>query len=416
VSSSTRSAQAPAVSDSRRAPRLAVPPWTLFWLASSLVITVPGQLPTWKESLYDLLGITAASSYAASGTGVLRLGEVVDLVPPLLLIAAIAAIIGAPLRGRFVARSYRLAPTAKPVIAEITDFTRSVAPGMEVRANVLRLDVSAFIYPHGFRRASLAVCGRLVQMWRRDREAAEAVIRHELSHRDRGDALLLGTVSPLEGLLRRWMWILIAFIVIPISVSWVAETTDFFRQVGMPGTTHKASQFLTLLLPGLLWALLASTAQLMAMITMPIAASWSAEIAADHHAAAHGRSAALARALQAPRSSGFRHWMSGRITHPPTALRRALAQAGTVPQVLAALVIYPVGWLVQLLWLLIMAASAYAGEHEKIATIISAERANIATYAHSNWSLWTAALVVALVWPALTPAWRFILTAKRPGG
>jgi hypothetical protein len=403
VSSSTQSGQVQVIKPRHRRPSLTAPPWALFWLASVLFITVPGQLATWKASLLDLLGIAPAPTSAGPGAGVLRLVEVADLVPALLVIAAVAAVIGAPLRGRIAQHRYRLAPSALPVIAEIDEFTRSVAPGMEVRANTRR-DILAFVYPCGFRRASLAVGGRLVKLWRGDRKAAESVIRHELSHRSRGDALLMGTVSPLEGVLRRWTWIIVVFIVIPLSVSWVAEVTDFFRQVGKAGTNHEASQFLTLLLPGLLWTLLAATAHLMAAITMPIAASWSAELAADHQATAHSGAAALARALGTPRSGSFRRWLSGRITHPPVALRRALAQAGTAPQILAAFLIYPLGWLVQLLWLVIMAASAYATEHATVSTIISAERTDIAVWAHSNWSLWIAAITVALTWPILSLA------------
>jgi hypothetical protein len=146
-------------------------------------------------------------------------------------------------------------------------------------------------------------------------------------HADRADTLLLGIVSPLEAVLRRWGWIVIGFVFVPALVAWVAETTDFLRQVGAAGAEHKASQFLTLILPGLLWLLLATTTRLLAAITLPVAASWSAELAADHEAAKQAGAAALTYALQTQRSGSWTRWLFGLITHPPVTLRLALACA-----------------------------------------------------------------------------------------
>ena len=315
MSSLMRPATLPAVRDNPGPSWLAAPPWALFWLVSSL-IAVPGQLWAWKASLFDLLGATPVPVGAGSGSGVLRLVNVADLTRPVLLAAAVATVLAAPVRGLIVQHRYRLTAASGPALAEIAAFARSAAPEVAVRGNTRRLDIRAFVYPLGYRRAALAVCGGLVMLWRRDRAAAEAVIRHELSHHDRGDTLLLGTVSSLEAVLRRWGWILIAFVVVPVSVAWVAETTDFFRQVGTAGSDHKAWQFLTLILPGLLWLLLTPTAQLLAVITMPIAASWSAELAADHRAAERAGSAALTRALCPLRSGRSRSGVAALAVRP----------------------------------------------------------------------------------------------------
>lgn len=416
MSSLMRPATLPAVRDNPGPSWLAAPPWALFWLVSSL-IAVPGQLWAWKASLFDLLGATPVPVGAGSGSGVLRLVNVADLTRPVLLAAAVATVLAAPVRGLIVQHRYRLTAASGPALAEIAAFARSAAPEVAVRGNTRRLDIRAFVYPLGYRRAALAVCGGLVMLWRRDRAAAEAVIRHELSHHDRGDTLLLGTVSSLEAVLRRWGWILIAFVVVPVSVAWVAETTDFFRQVGTAGSDHKAWQFLTLILPGLLWLLLTPTAQLLAVITMPIAASWSAELAADHRAAERAGSAALTRALcplrsGRSRSGGWLRWLFGRITHPPLALRRALARTGTTAQALAAIGVYPAAWLVQLLWVMVGAASAYAGEQEGLPTILSGERAGIAIWAHNGWPVWAAAFAAVLIWPVLARPWRSVVAAR----
>jgi hypothetical protein len=382
----------------------------LFWLVSAL-ISVPGQLPEWRAALFDLLGVTSVSVDAGSGSGVLRLVNVVDLVPPALLVAAVAAVLAAPIRERIVRRTYRLAPATQRSLAEIVAFVHMIAPKVTVYGNTRRSDIRAFVYPTGYRRTALAVFGGLVILWHDDRAAAEAVIRHELAHRDRADTLLLGIVSPLEAVLRRWGWILVAFGIVPVLVAWVAETTDFLRQVGAAGTEHKASQFLTLILPGLLWLLLAIAARLLAAITLPVAASWSAELAADHDAVERAGAAALTHALETPRSGSRTRWLFGSITHPPVKLRRALARAGTIPQALAAISVYPAAWLVQLLWVMVNAAAMDAGTQQTLPGIVSDERAGVAIWAQNGWPTWAAALAVTLAWPALSRPFRSVAVA-----
>ena len=387
-----------------------MPPWALFWLVSSL-IAVPGQLPEWRAALLDLVGVTPSVD-AGSGSSVLRLVNVVDLVLPVLLAVAITAVLAAPARGWIVRRMYRIAPPSRRSLAEVVAFVHMIAPEVTVYGNTRRSDVRALVYPAGYRRTALAVFGGLVLLWHDDRAAAEAVIRHELAHRDRADTLLLGIVSPLEAVLRRWGWILIAFVIMPVLVAWVAETTDFVRQVGAAGAEHKASQFLTLILPGLLWLLLAAAARLLAAITLPVAASWSAELAADHEAAERAGAAALTHALETQRSSSRRRWLFGFITHPPVSLRLALVRAGTVPQALAAISVYPVAWLVQLLWVMVDAAAMDAGRQAGLSAIVSDERAGVASWAHSGWPMWAAAFAVTLAWPALARSWRSAVVAE----
>ena len=382
-----------------------MPPWALFWLVTSLIV-VPRGVPEWRAALFDLIGVTPVTVDAGSGSGVLRLLDVVTLVQPALLTVAVAAVLAAPVRGRIVRHTFRLKAAAQPSLVQIVAFVHVIAPEVAVYGNTCRTDFRAFVYPAGYRRTALAVSGDLVLLWHRDRAAAEAVIRHELSHRGRADTLLLGVVSPLEAVLRRWGWILIAFVIVPVLVAWVAETTDFFRQVGAAGAAHKASQFLTLILPGLLWLLLAATARVLGAITLPVAASWSAELAADQEAAKRAGAAALTRGLATPRRRGRLRWLFGFITHPPVALRRALARAGTVPQALAAVSVYPVAWLVQLLWVMAEAAAMDAGRQAGLAEIVRDERAGVAFWAQDGWAVWVAALAVTLAWPAVTRSWR----------
>jgi hypothetical protein len=245
-------------------PGAAVPPWMLFWLVSSLVLGLPGQLSVLKESFLFLSGSPFAGAPSpeadlrnSGAEAVLnRLPSVVDLVPPLLVIAAICTVIGLPLRRRFVEHHYKLTDTdQRPVLAEITAFAREYAPGVAVRSRMRRTDIAAFAYLRGFRSPGLAVFGKLALMWRHDWEAAQTVIRHELSHCRQGDTLTIGAVSPLDEVLRRWMWIVLALVIVPGSIVWVADSTDFLRGVSSPGIGPTAGQFLTQELPdlALLW-------------------------------------------------------------------------------------------------------------------------------------------------------------------
>ena len=394
-----------------RAPSGAVPPWMMFWIASTLVLTVPGQLSGWWDVLLDLLGIRSPPA-VGHGDSVLRLVDVADLVPALLVFTALAAVCAAPLRGRLIQWQYGLSDTSRSaVFGDITEHVHGYAPGGEVRRTT-RPGRLAFVYPCGFRRAGLAVCPGLIVLWNTDREAATAVIHHELSHCRQGDQLILGTLSPFGAVLRRMVWIIVVFIVIPVSISWVAETTDFLRAVGPAGVSHKVSQLATEV-RGLALLAVAEIAYVLAAVTMPIAASWSAELAADHEAGAV-RSASL-RALAGRVREGTPGWLRSRIIHPPTALRRGLLAAGRSTRTLTAVAVYPAAWLVQLLWLLVAASAAYLQQGMRFPEFLPTQWDNVQIWAHSRWPIWTAALVVVLVWPAAGRLWRRVFApAARP--
>ncbi|MYS86059.1 M48 family metalloprotease [Embleya scabrispora] len=391
------------------------PPWMLFWLVNACVFAVTDNFTVWRTALLDLLAVRSPPSSGGSGATVIRLVEVVDLVPPLLLIAAGASLLGAPLRRRVVERRYRLGAAERPgAVVEMVAFVHTVAPAVQVRANTRRLNVRAFVYPRGVVGSRLAICGGLVPLWRRDRAAAEAVLRHELSHCNEGDALTLGAVSPFEGVLRRWITIVVVFAVVPVSVAWVAQATDFLRAVGVEGARHTASQFWTLVLPDLMFLVLAATAQVLAAVTLPIAASWSAELVADHCAVRAADASAVRRALSGPSAGSPSGWLRGRITHPPNALRQALVAGGSTRRLLVATLVFPASWLLQLGWKLVAAAAVYGQLRMDVGEILRAERHNIAIWAQANRSTWLAAAALILAWPLIAPLWRRVLAGRAP--
>ncbi|MGW3963889.1 hypothetical protein ACWED2_29015, partial [Amycolatopsis sp. NPDC005003] len=245
------------------------PPWLLFWFLTALCWTGPRQFPAWRDTLLDLLGGTPNPAATVPGSDLLRVAGLVDLLPALVLLAAVVTVAGAGVRGRLVERRYRLTDDLRtPSLAAITAYARARLPGVEVRANLRRTDLLAFAYLRRPRRPRLAVFAPLVVLWRRDRAAAEAVVRHELAHCRQGDTYLAGATSPLAFVVRHWFGLFAWAAVVPVGAVWFADVLD--------GAVHSAGQLLT----GLGLMLLNALGLLLAAITLPVAGAWSAEFAA----------------------------------------------------------------------------------------------------------------------------------------
>jgi Zn-dependent protease with chaperone function len=389
---------------------VSTPPWVAFWIVNALVLTVPGSLHEWKLSLLDFLWLDSIAPRVTPAENIQRLVNFLDLIPAILILTAIATVAAAPLRGRWVEQSFRLSESEQGrSLAEIIGYVHENAPGVLVRSNMRRTDVVAFVYPRGYRSASLAVFGGLILLWRRDRAAAEGVIRHELSHHRRGDMLTLGAASPLDGVLRHWLWISILFGTVPYAILRVADLTDLLRSWGTSALGYSARQVLLMSLDVTLLFVI-STAMVMASIVMVIAGSWSAELAADYEADIKGSS--CIPALRGGRAGGAGGWLRNRITHPPAALRRRVAGRGTVARALTPILIYPAGWLVQLFWLLIMASVAdLQAEGLRPTMILRQEWANIVSWAGSHWPYWAVAFLMIILWPAAGSYWRRAVTS-----
>ncbi|MEU5258264.1 M48 family metalloprotease [Amycolatopsis sp. NPDC021455] len=358
------------------------PPWLFFWFLTALCWTAPRQLPTWRDTLLDLLGVTPNPATTVPGSDLLRVAGLVDLVPALVLLAAVVAVAGAGVRGRLVERRYRLTDDLRsPSLAAIAAYARAQLPRVEVRANLRRTDLLAFAYLRRPRRPRLAVFAPLVVLWRRDRAAAEAVVRHELAHCRQGDTYLAGATSPLAFIVRHWFGLFVWAAVVPVGAVWFADVLD-----GNDGGQ---------LFAGLGLMLLNAFGLLLAAITLPVAGSWSAEFAADHVAAA-GPATRLGAAKPLR--------VLARLTHPPMALRRRLLRAGPRATAFAAIASYPVGWLVQLGWLLLAAHAAWLqiGESDTFRAI--------GLWAAAGWPVWTAAALFLAAWPLLRRPWARVVS------
>jgi Zn-dependent protease with chaperone function len=393
------------------------PPWLLFWVAVQVAWTIPRQWPTWRDVLLDLVGVTPDPAFSLPGGDLLRLADLLDLVPALLILAAVTTVLAARLRAWAIERRYRLTSGTGPGPAsEIADFVHRYAPGVAVQHNVLRTDLRAFAYARGPRRPCLAIFGGLVVLWRRDVEAARAVVRHELSHCRQKDALLVGALSQFEFVLRRWLWIFLFSVALPTVAAWAVQVQTFLADVGPQGLGHSAGQVVTVLLPGLFAMLAAATLQLAGILVLPVAASWSAEWNADWAATEPGREG-LARALSASTRGGAFRWLVGRITHPPTALRRRLLQRGRPAIATAAGIVYPAAWLVSYVCQFAAADVRLTQADFSLAEILGVNGDGLVTLATTSWPLWLAAALLVFAWRiARSPHARELRTPTRQDG
>ena len=164
------------------------------------------------------------------------------------------------------------------VLAEMQLFVGRYDPAIRLRA-VTRDDQMARIYPVSWRTARIAVFRPLPGLWRRDREAAQAVLLREVAHRRHGDQLVVGPGSPLVWLMRIWVPAFVVLALAPVVVYAALGGGLLTQAVAGQGA----------------WQLL----QPVGLLILPVAALWLAELDADLDAARVLGAEPVRRALQA---------------------------------------------------------------------------------------------------------------------
>jgi Zn-dependent protease with chaperone function len=363
---------------------LRTPPWLLVWLVY-LLVEVPAMIGN-LSSIVTLAQGTVPSHAGFSVPAAWWLPVLFAGLIAFMLIAGMVPVAFPQLRGRWVEQRFRLAADDRPVIAEMQRFVDSYDPAIRLRVS-LRADQMARVYPVGWRSARIAVFRPLTVLWRYDREAAQAVLLHEVAHRRQGDQLITGLGSPLPWLIR---------VGAPAYLLLVLGPTAVFLADGAAGTSSFTAGYAATM-AGLIPA----------EVFLPVIALWLAELNADRQAVQVTGPGALRRALQA--GAGRRPPWTARamalLSHPPLRLRLRWAEAR--PAGTAAVIgAWPVSVFVFVLVLPFVLDAADVipgGASGDLWGIV--DKATVQGLLSYDMPLIAATAVVLLAWPAAAGPW-----------
>jgi Peptidase family M48 len=310
-----------------------LPPWLWVWLAGYLLAAMPQEISLLHSTIvtYFVHGGVLSEVVGNGSVMVERLSLIFDLLIYAVIVAGAVAAMFPHLRGRWVEWRFKLASDDRPIMTEMQRFVSSHDPSISLRVTI-RSDQMARIYPVGWRSARIAVFRPLPALWRRDREAAQAVLLHEVAHRRQGDQLIVGLGSPFVMLMRVWVPAYLLLVLIPATVYLAGGGSTLGPVIVV------SSIMLAVLIP--------------AEVLLPVTALWLAELVADQMAAQAIGSDAVRQALRA--TAGSSASLVARavalLSHPPRRLRLRLAVAR--PAGTAGLVaVWPVALV---LWFLVL--------------------------------------------------------------
>jgi hypothetical protein len=365
-----------------------MPPWLWVWLAGYLLATMPQEIRLVHLILTYFGQDSALRGIAGKGlVTVERLALIFDLVIYAVIVAGAVAALLPRLRGRWVEWRFKLVSDDRPIVAEMQRFVSSHDPSIRLRVTI-RSDQMARIYPVGWRRARIAIFRPLPALWRRDREAAQAILLHEIAHRRQGDQLIVGLGSPFVMLMRIWVPAYLLLVLVPVTIYLADGGSALAPFIALSSVTQ------AVLIP--------------AEIFLPVTALWLAELGADQVAAHAAGAGAMRQALRATAGSGASVLARALalLSHPPRRLRLRLAaarpagSAGLVavwPAALVAwLVVLPLGLTVLALLLLGFPLSlTETGLREGMHELLTDSRPVV-----------IATAVLLLAWPVLAYPWQ----------
>ena len=379
-----------------------MPPWLWLWLVGDLAVLIPAEISYGSYLITLLTGHGDISPQVTAGTSykLLLLFTIVAGLTCGALAVGVIATMFPPLRGRWVERRYPAgdwdAPEAtagggaasdwaalvRSRLAQMQEFVDQHDPSIRLRA-VAGGDQLAGIYPVGWRAARIAVFTPLIPLWDQDRAAAQAILLHEVAVRRHGDQFVAGLASPLVRLLRIWVPVFILLTVAPLII-YVALGSGQLTQA----VSGRGAQLLL---------------QPAALLILPVAALWLAELNADQVTARILGAGALRDALAVTRESRLNRSL-GLLSRPPRRLRLRYAaprRAGTF----AVLAAWPVALIVQLLVIIAGALIAYLLVSQSPHDIGTNVLAGTHEFLGSDRILIIGAIVLLLCWPVLARPW-----------
>ncbi|GAA0441385.1 hypothetical protein Acor_72750 [Acrocarpospora corrugata] len=369
-----------------------LPPWLWLYFLGISAPSMPALVDSVQEDLdgisslvgYLTAGAREAAETLLTGTGLF------ELFPALLLLSGILGVLFPGARGRWAERRHRLRVSTDPAVLEMTALVRRHAPGIELRLGE-RLDRMARVYPVGWREARIAIYPPMLRMWHTDRDAATAVLLHEVAHLRQGDHLIVGLASPFVWLVRGWSVLLTAFVAIPVVL--YLFTDDPAARMVVASLLH-------------------DTMSVPIALVLPVAGLWVAELSADRFALQEAGPDALRRALG---TTGRRGFLAGigallnSLTHPPRALR--LKAAAMWPGGTAAFAaLWPAAVLVRIALIALYGVLAHQLNGSSFAEALSTVGTGILDDLSGAQVVLIEMLVLLVNWPLLAPLWMRIWT------
>ena len=365
-----------------------MPPWLWVWLIGYLLASMPQEISLLHSLIVTYFGHGSALSQAVC-RGVVtveRLALIFDLLIYGVIVAGAAAAMFPHLRGRWVEWRFRLVSDDRPIMAEIQRFVNFHDPSVSLRLTI-RSDQMARIYPVGWRGARIAVFRPLPALWRHDREAAQAVLLHEVAHRRQGDQLIVGLGSPFVILMRVWAPAYLLLVLSPAAVYLAAGGSTLAPLIAVSSVIEAT------VIP--------------AGIFLPVTALWLAELGADQMAAHAIGPDAVRQALRA--TAGSRASLVARalalLSHPPRRLRLRLAAArpAGAAGLVAAWPVALAAWLLALPIALAVPALLLLGVPADL--METSLRVATHTLLADGRPVVIATAIVLLAWPALEYLW-----------
>ena len=409
-----------------------IPPWLWFWLIVYLFY-LPGLAnQLWEgnlkpilvpEGVPDFLGSNFLSSQFISL--LLAMPGLHEIIPSLLVFFGVSTIFFPHARKLYLEKHFKLRnpSSISPALGEVTDFIHQYAPNLEVRTNLIRTNQVAFVYPLGYTNAAVALFGGIMKLWRSDREAAEAILLHEISHYRHGDVLIVGAGSFFETLLKIWFPLLILLFFIPNFLIYGDSTISSFQEIQRIHQEYgqflghenwfidwfkfQVGMFFSTELPGTLSTLIMLFCISGVILIAPLLGIWCSEFNADRFVINIQKSpSGLLRAFgYLSPSTSWWYWILFRMSHPPVSMRRwSSSHSRSTNQFLFLLLLFPFAYIIKLILLHFMAIAALASistGRELFQQLID----HTFVYFQASAPVWLAMGILFLMYPRVANVW-----------
>jgi hypothetical protein len=401
----------PAQANSSKPGRQLLIPWLWFWLivylinAPALILGVNNDyLKNLFTNPFSLLG----NSAQVDPTIWMDLMELSALV---VVFLGVITIMFPRLRALLLERSQHLEPldlaSATPSVQEIQAYILEHLPGAQIRINLNRFDQFAITYPLGYRTYAIAVFGGLVVLWKKDRQAAQAVLLHEIAHCKQGDTLIVGAGSLLQWAINYSPVLLLPILLIQgfgIFNSW-SQAGGLRPDIWMSNSVVGQN------LRGVLWSYLFDDARILLLeimymgwiIVLPVAGIWISELGADRDVAGNLLvSSDISRALQNLQGKNKMLRPLASLSHPPAAWRAWFVRQHESPLTwMIPVLAFPLFYVIKIIFYLITAASAAwiagVGRASITQLIKTVFKSSVNTYV----PIWVGMAAVVLLWPLI---------------